>query len=141
MNALAIMEPQGLWEYLVGDLGPLWGEVLAGTACECGPDTDIVEGKENYLLLAELPGLAEKDFKVEHEQGVLTISGHWPEAAKAETTLLRRERRTGEFCRSFTLPEDVDVEHITAQYQNGVLQLTLPKKEPVKPTTVKVEIH
>jgi HSP20 family protein len=141
MNGLAILEPQGLWEYYLSNLGPGWTEFLTGTECACGPETDIVEGKENYLLLAELPGLTEKDFKVEYEQGVLTISGRWPEPPQGETATLRHERRTGEFSRSFSIPEDVELEHLEAKYTNGVLQLTLPKKEVVKPKTVRVEIH
>jgi len=140
MNGIELRGPEGLWEDYWSSMSTLFDNIVNATACVCNPTVDITEDKDHYLLSVELPGLNESDFKVEHENGILSISGKWPEP-KEDITVIRRERPSGEFLRRFSIPEDVDVERIDAKYKNGVLELTLPKKESAKPKAVKVEIH
>ena len=99
------------------------------------PRTDVRETKDSYLIDMELPGRTEADVDLSVKDDVLTIAsvkkaeaGHTDEPAAAGKWLMH-ERRTAEFSRSFTLPEDVDAETISAVYKNGVLSITLPRSE------------
>jgi len=141
MNTLALRELGELWEDYLGSVGEFFGEFPVVRETECGPTVEIVEGKKRYELRVSLPGLNESEFKVEHERGVLNISGKWPEITGEGLTILRRERPVGEFYRRFSIPDDVDAERIEAKFRNGILELTLPKKETEKAKTVKVEVH
>jgi len=110
------------------------------TECNCYPTVDIVRAKDHYNLYVELPGLTDKDFNVEVVNGTLTISGKLPETDAKDATLIHSERPTGDFCRSFELPDEVDGEHIEAVYKSGLLEVKLPRKEtPEK--HIKVEVH
>jgi len=112
--------------------------VLAGNWM---PTTDIQETKDALILKAELPGVDEKDINVEIENNVLTINGERKQEAKTEEKGYERiERSFGKFYRAFTLPTNVDATKILAQYQNGVLNITLPKREEAKPKKVHIEI-
>ena len=108
----------------------------------CFPNVDIIEGKENYLIKADLPGLDKKDIKVEVENGVLTISGEKREekTERDKTHYYHLERSYGAFCRSFRLPDNVGSEHVDAKYANGVLELTLKKTEAAKPRAIEVKV-
>lgn len=133
--------PERLWEDYFSTVDDFWSELMSGGAYACNPNVDIMEGKDNYILRVELPGLEEKEFNVEHENGILSISGKWREPEDKDLTTLRRELPEGEFCRRFSIPEDVDSERIEAHYKNGLLELILPKKETEKPKAVKIEVH
>jgi len=79
------------------------------------------------------PGLDKSDFKVEVENGILSIGAEKKTESKEETTrFTRKEFSYSSFSRSFTLPEHVKAENITAEYTNGVLKLSIPKKEEAK---------
>ena len=105
------------------------------------PVTDVVESKDALLINTELPGLNEKDIKVQIEGGVLTISGERTIDAKTEDKDFRRvERSYGKFVRRFTLPPDVDGERIAAAFNNGLLEIQIPKKESAKPRTIAVDV-
>ena len=92
------------------------------------PIVDVQEKADAYRLEAELPGLTEKDFTVNVEHNLLTISSQQEHSEEREENgYVIRERRSGAFRRSFALPEDVDADQISATFKNGLLTLTVPK--------------
>lgn len=94
------------------------------------PDANIVENSKDFKIELAAPGLERDDFKVEVENGVLTVSAEKEEENKEENeNYKRREFAYNSFCRSFTLPENSLPDKLDAKYENGVLKLTLPKKE------------
>jgi HSP20 family protein len=106
------------------------------------PRVDISEDEKNLSFQAELPGLSKEDVKVTLVDNVLTIRGEKKREEKQEDkNFMRIERSFGSFTRSFNLPEVVEPDAINAQFNNGVLNITIPKKEPVKPKELEVEIR
>ena len=106
------------------------------------PTLDVLEDKDNYFILAELPGLKREDIKVSLEDGTLTISGERKTETRTEETLVHRvERYSGRFERSVTLPATVSAEKVKATYTDGVLSLTLPKSEQAKPKRIDVTLN
>ena len=92
------------------------------------PAMDLVEEKDEYVLHADLPGLTEKDVRVELEDNVLSVFGtRKSEHENRKDGYYRVERASGSFSRSLTLPEGVDPESIRAQFENGVLEVRIPK--------------
>ncbi|MEL7340480.1 MAG: Hsp20/alpha crystallin family protein [Bacteroidota bacterium] len=98
------------------------------------PAVNVKEEDDKFLLEVSAPGRNKEDFKLEVNNKILTISSEWKEANETEEAgkYTRREFRYGSFQRSFTLPNTVDGYHIKAHYENGVLSLTLPKREEAK---------
>ena len=94
------------------------------------PEFDIRETDDAFVLQGDIPGLTQKDLEVRVEDGVLSVSGERPQPA-AEVRFSQRERPRGKFRRSFRLGDTVDDENVKASYAGGVLELTLPKREPV----------
>ena len=94
------------------------------------PEFDIRETDDAFVLQGDIPGLTQKDLEVRVEDGVLSVSGERPQPAD-EVRFSRRERPHGKFRRSFRLGDTVDDENVKASYEGGVLELTLPKREPV----------
>ena len=106
------------------------------------PAVDIYETENELVLKADLPAIDEKDLDIRIENNTLTVRGERKfEKQVNEDSYLRVERSYGSFSRSFSLPTTVNTEAIKAEYKNGVLTITLPKKETAKPRQVKVEIH
>jgi HSP20 family protein len=105
------------------------------------PLADVLETKDAIAIKVELPGMTEKDINVEMENGVITIRGERKIETETKDKGYRRiERSYGKFVRSFTLPPNVDSNKIVAAYNNGVLELDIPKKEEAKPKTIQVEV-
>jgi HSP20 family protein len=103
------------------------------------PAMDLVEKEGQYVLRADLPGLSESDVNIEFDKNVLTISGERKsEQESRKAGYYRVERSYGSFRRSLTLPEGVDPEAINATFENGVLEVTVPK--PEQHTARKVQI-
>jgi HSP20 family protein len=105
------------------------------------PAMDLVETKDQFVLRADLPGLAEGDVNIEVEDNVLTVSGE--RKAEHETTkegYHRVERAFGSFSRSLTLPEGVDAEAVSASFDRGVLEITIPKPEQRKPRKISIGV-
>lgn len=103
--------------------------------------TDIREEEDRYILKADLPGCSRDDVEVTVENDRLTISARRSEESGEENGgYLRRERSWGSFCRSFDLSA-VDADRICAAYSDGVLTLTLPKKEQRRTASRKLEIQ
>ena len=103
------------------------------------PAVDIVERDHEVVLKAELPGLEAKDVTIAVENNVLTLRGerHAGEEVKKEN-YHRMERSYGAFTRSFALPATLDSERVIADFKNGLLTITLPKKETAKARTIEV---
>ena len=105
------------------------------------PAVDIYETENELVLKADLPDVDLKDIDVRVENQTLTIAGERKFEQQESTKGYHRiERNYGTFVRSFSLPNTFDTEHIAADFKNGVLSVTLPKKEAAKPRQVKVEV-
>ena len=103
------------------------------------PSVDIYENKDNVVLEAELPGMNREDFELTVENNVLTLRGERRFEKRDEGDNYHRvERAYGQFTRSFTLPQTVSPENATAEYKNGVLRVTLQKREEVKARRIEV---
>jgi HSP20 family protein len=103
------------------------------------PSVDIYENKDQIVLEAELPGMKQEDFDLSIESNVITLRGERRFEKTHETDNYHRvERSYGSFTRSFTLPQTVSGEGATAEYNNGVLRVTLPKREEAKPRRIQV---
>ena len=105
------------------------------------PAVDIYETEQELVVREDMPDLAEKDIDVRVENNMLTIRGERKfEKNVSEENFLRMERSYGSFSRSFSLPNTVNTDQIKADYRNGVLTVTLPKREESKPKQVKVSV-
>jgi len=103
------------------------------------PPMDLVETGEDFVLRADLPGMTEKDLNIELEDNVLAISGERKsEHEERNEGYYRVERASGTFRRSLTLPEGVDPEKVRASFDNGVLEVRVPKPEERKPRKVSI---
>ena len=112
------------------------------TARPWAPPVDIFETDNELVLKADLPDVKMQDIDIQIENGTLTLKGERKfEKDEKNKGFHRIERSYGSFVRYFTLPETVNTENVQAEYQNGVLVVTLPKKEVAKPKTVKVQVN
>lgn len=127
---------------LLGDVAGPWGGRLAGMDLLRAPEADVVETREEIRVMVELPGLRSEEVEVSLENNVLTISGEKREQRRegeAEQRWHLVERRYGRFSRSFVLPRDVEPDRIQASFENGVLMVTIPKSEKVRPRRIEVQ--
>jgi HSP20 family protein len=105
------------------------------------PSVDIYETEHELVVKADLPDIDPKDLDIRVENNILTIRGERKFEKKVnEENYLRVERSYGSFARSFTLASTVNSDAIKAEYQNGVLTLTVPKREEAKPKQIKVNV-
>lgn len=116
-----------------------YGKAPAGLL---NPAVEIVEKDEDYTITAELPGIAKEDIDVKISEGVLTVKA----TKKAEThredgKVKYTERQYGEFSRAWSLPDTVDQEEVTANFQDGVLKLTIKKVKPAPPKEKAISIN
>jgi HSP20 family protein len=106
------------------------------------PPVDIFETDNELYLKADLPGVDMKDIDIQLENGTLTLRGERKyENESKEGGYHRIERSYGSFARYFDLPDTVNPEGVKADYKNGVLTVTLPKKEVAKPRQIKVQVN
>ncbi len=106
------------------------------------PAVDIHETDENYVVSADLPGLNKDDIQINVEDNTLTIKGEKKFEEKVpRDKYIRVERHYGTFVRSFSLPQNVDSTQIKATFKDGILELTLPKREEAKPKRIAVEVN
>lgn len=104
------------------------------------PAVDLHEIDDVYLISVDLPGVSEKDIKIDVSNGRLTISGERTQQKREQGKGFRRfERNYGRFERAFQLPQDVNQEKIQARLENGVLEVLIPKSEVAKPRTIQIE--
>ncbi len=103
------------------------------------PRVDLSENEEAYFIELDVPGLTKEDIHLSLHEGTLTISGERTlERKKEGTDFIRVERTSGNFYRSFSLPKSVDKTKIQAEYENGVLNITVPKAEESKPQKIDI---
>ncbi len=104
------------------------------------PRVDIIENSDEFIVSAELPGLKKDDFKLTVEDNILTLEGEKKfEREQKEDGYFRSERRYGAFKRSFRLNQTVDSTKISADYNNGVLEIHVPKAEKAKPKQIDIK--
>src|SRR5271155_5659640 len=119
--------------------GPEGQETLTTTAF--APPVDVYEDEHGVTLKIDVPGIDEKDIDVRVENNTLTVHGERKfEKEEKEENFRRVERQYGSFTRSFTLPTTVDAEKVAANYDKGVLKISLPKKAEAKPKQIKVNV-
>ncbi|HER08781.1 MAG TPA: Hsp20/alpha crystallin family protein [Bacteroides sp.] len=131
--------PSMLDKFFEGDLMDWNTWNFAGTDSTL-PAVNVKENDNEYKIEVAAPGLNKKDFKVNYDNGRLTISSEKKDEREEKdgNRITRREFSYQSFQRSFTVPEDaVDAEKIDAKYTDGILHLTLPKREEVKPRPAK----
>ena len=140
MNTLSIWNPiHEMDELLHNRLASVLG---GGESAGWSPVVDIEETDSSYLVRAELPGLNKDNVKVKVEDGVLTLSGERDLERKVEgRTYHRVERAHGSFSRSFTLPEDANAESVTANYKDGLLEISVAKREDAKVKAIEVRVE
>lgn len=123
-----------------GNLRPrtdLWEEAGGNWS----PAVDIVETDSDMLFTIEVPGFEKDDIDISFNNGVLSVSGERKFEETEGRNYRRVERWYGKFFRSFQIPSTVDAEHINASLKNGLLTLTLPKREEAKPRQIPVSIQ
>jgi len=105
------------------------------------PAVDIYETNDSFVVSADLPGLNKDEIQIDLKDNTLTLKGEKKfEEKVSKDNYIRVERAYGSFVRSFTLPQNVDPEKIKAKYKEGILEITIPKKEEAKPKQIKVEL-
>ena len=111
------------------------------TSSSFAPAVDVYEDEHNVTLKIEVPGIDEKDIDVRIENNTLTVHGERKiEKEEKEENYRRVERQYGSFTRTFNLPPTVDAEKVQADYDKGVLKITLPKKAEAKPKQIRVNV-
>ena len=112
------------------------------TARPWAPAVDILETENDLIVKADVPGVELKDIDILLENGTLTLKGERKfDSEEKNKGFHRLERSYGSFVRYFTVPDTVAAENVHADYHNGVLTITLPKKEIAKPKTIKVQVN
>lgn len=140
--AIIRYEPWGLLNQLQRELSfsrdEKAGEGSVATA-EWAPAIDIKEEADKFVIHADIPGVKPEDIEVSMEAGVLTIKGEKESETKTEKEGYKRvERTSGSFYRRFSLPDSANGDAINAKYKLGVLEIVIPKHEPVKPKRINV---
>jgi len=105
------------------------------------PAVDILENQNEIMILADMPGVDGKDVDIDLREDVLTLRGSVSPVGDEKEVSVYREFNWGDYFRQFTLAEVIDQEKISAKMDDGVLRLTLPKKEKVKPKRIQVSIN
>ena len=117
------------------------GREEALTTTAFAPAVDVYEDEHNVTLKIEVPGIEEKDIDVRIENNTLTVHGERKfEKDEKEENYRRVERQYGSFTRTFTLPNTVETENVSANYDKGVLKIKLAKKAEAKPKQIKVNV-
>jgi HSP20 family protein len=146
--ALVAWEPARELQTIQQEMNRLFGSFFdQGTAAPANggrrwtPAIDLVEEGDHFVLRADLPGVTEDQVKVELEDNVLTVSGERrSEHEDRKEGYYRLERASGSFTRSLTVPEGNDPEAIQARFENGVLEVRIPKPEQPKPRRVAINV-
>jgi HSP20 family protein len=145
MKSLTRWEPFRGATTLQDQVSPLFNDVFErqgeSSLTAWAPAVDIYETEHELVVKGDLPDIDPKDLDIRVENNILTIRGERKFEKKVnEENYLRVERAYGSFARSFSLANTVNSEAIKADYQNGVLTLTIPKKEEAKPKQIKVTV-
>jgi len=116
------------------------GDFDAGTTRTWGPPLEIYETDEELFVVAELPGLEQKEIDISFDNGLLILSGERGAEEEEGRTYHRNERWYGKFERSFQLPTAYDPNRITAKLRDGILTVKIPKSETAKPRQIPVSV-
>jgi HSP20 family protein len=146
--AIVRWEPLREFATLQNEMNRLFGSVFdtpaqgnGGTMRRWMPAMDLVETGDHFVLRADLPGLSEEDVNIEVEERVLTISGERKaEQVENKDGYHRIERAFGTFSRSLTLPEGSNAEAVSASFDRGVLEVSIPKPEERKPRKISIGV-
>jgi HSP20 family protein len=127
---------------LAGILNNIWrDDFLTNEYAQFVPAVNLAEEDGQYGVELSAPGFGKDDFKIEIKDGILTVSGkHETEKEVKEKNYTRKEFNYGSFQRSFSLPQEINEEAVDAKYENGILKISLPKKEEVKKATKEIKI-
>ncbi|MCM1321366.1 MAG: Hsp20/alpha crystallin family protein [Bacteroides sp.] len=144
MNALSLFNPRFTSD-LFDALDRNFPEYMSETARNRSitpalPNVDVRETKDAYLLDMDLPGLTDKDVEINLKDRVLNVSSRKKAETedKKEGEWLIHERRSMQFSRHFTLPDDIDTENVAASFKNGVLSITIPRRSESKARTIPI---
>ena len=138
-------QPWSIFGLMQRELSPYSGCRTAlndenNTVADWVPAVDIVEGKDKFVLTADVPGVDPADIEVSMDAGVLSVSGERHSETSDETDGFKSvERISGRFYRRFTLPETADAEGIAAKSSNGILEVTIPKQPEIQASRITVE--
>ena len=106
------------------------------------PRVNIEEGEDRFEITAELPGLKKEDVRIEVKDRVLTFTGEKKaESENKDRNVYLFERTYGRFCRTFTLPDNVNADKILAEFKDGLLKIDIPKTEEAKPKEIEVKVN
>src|ERR1051325_7826965 len=125
------------FEPFFGRFNFLEDELPSGT---WAPAVDVAEEVDKILVKVEVPGMDEKDLKVNFEDGTLTVTGERQFERKDDRNYHRIERTYGTFTRTFSLPRTVDANAIAANYRDGILEIEIPKLEEAKPKQIQINV-
>jgi HSP20 family protein len=122
--------------------GPFWPNTTPQAQLFNGwtPALDLYQTNDDVVAVVELPGMRKDDIDISLHDGMLTISGERKDTVAEGDKATRSERFVGKFRRSITLPTRVDANKVSASYKDGILTVTLPKAEEVKPKQIKVNV-
>ncbi|HEY7535510.1 MAG TPA: Hsp20/alpha crystallin family protein [Thermodesulfobacteriota bacterium] len=150
-RGLRILDPWRDFGSLQGKINRMFDETMRtlypneGEELEKGawaPAVDIYEAEDSFVVSADLPGINKEDIQIDLKDNTLTLKGEKKfEQKVSKDNYIRVERTYGSFVRSFTLPQNVDADKIKAKYKEGVLELSIPKKEEAKPKQIKVDVN
>lgn len=131
----------GMMNELLNDLPVSFGKAMREDILHF-PPVNIIEKADHYHIQLSAPGMEKSDFNIKLDGNVLTISAEKKEEVKNDTDkMIRKEFSNKAFKRSFTLDEKIDAANIVAKYENGILNLGLPKKEEVKNPSKEITIQ
>lgn len=139
-------DPARSFETIARKMSDFTSEVEKGISFEFGsfsPRIDITENDKSLFVIAEIPGVKKQDVHLTvNDENILIIKGTNKAYDKnIEKKFVKVERGFGDFSRSFMLPDNIDKESISAKFENGVLTVTLAKKEPEAPKEIKIDIN
>ena len=131
-------QPWGMMQQMRREMDRMMNEENATSSNDWVPAVDIQEQKEGFTIVADLPGIAPSDIEIHAENGILTIKGAREGKKEEQQGYQRIERSHGSFFRRFTLPDSADTDKISAKGENGVLTISIPKREEIQPRKIAV---
>lgn len=111
-------------------------ELLGSDSNGWNPNVDLFEDPNEWVVLAEVPGISKENLKINFENGILTLRGERKDDSDQDFKL--RETKSGSFCRGFAFPSDISPELIKAELKDGILKVKVPKPEESKPKKIEV---
>ena len=131
-------QPWGMMQQMRREMDRMMNEENATSSNDWVPAVDIQEQKEGFTIVADLPGIAPSDIEIHAENGILTIKGAREGKKEEQQGYQRIERSHGSFFRRFTLPDSANTDQISAKGENGVLTISIPKREEIQPRKIAV---